>query len=109
MKCIDIPQDVTEAKVSGKDEPIKLDLSFKKFLLLAMENYPTAGKGYGNIKKANTITTAVEKAEKTITLDDDHLAMLKSAIEEMPWNPAAARAMIPYFEALEKAHDPEKK
>ena len=109
MKCIDIPADVLEATVTGKDEPVKIDLPFRKFLSLAMENYPNAGKGYANIKKANAICTAIEKADKTITLDDDHLSMLKAAVEEMPWNPVAARACIAYFEALEKAHDPEKK
>jgi len=109
MKCIDIPADVLEAVVTGKDEPVKIDLPFRKFLSLAMENYPNAGKGYANIKKANAICTAIEKADKAITLDDDHLSMLKAAVEEMPWNPVAARACIAYFEALEKAHEPEKK
>lgn len=105
MKVITIPADVTEARVVGKDEPVKLNLGFKDFLKIALENYPECGKGLKNIRKANKISELVEKADKTIVMDDELLEFTKAAVESMSWNPAAARAMLPYFDALEGAKE----
>jgi len=109
MKIVDVPPDA-EIKFPGRPEAAKM--SFREFLISAMDMYEPAGKGPSNIRKAFKIVSSIEAMDGHLTLEDADFEVLKSAVESASWKPAAARQLVAFFDAMDKVQEvktPDKK
>jgi hypothetical protein len=87
------------------------ETAFGEFLRMALDAYNPLGHGTSNIRKAVKIHEKVEgiNGAAELVVEDEEHRTIKAAVEAMEWNPAAARQMIPFFDAVEKAEDGEAK
>ena len=98
MRTITIPAGIEKGE---------LKLDFTDAMTEAINNFPEAGKGIANIRKANKIVDKLEAAKKdaakTIDFDDADYDFLVKAVNELGWNPRLVSLLIPFMDALEKA------
>ena len=109
MKVLDIPATVPVSKVRGRGGvEVELHHSFVQFLTISMEAHEPCGKGAKNIRqydKVMTILEAVTPETTVLQFEDADLDLVKAAVEAFPWIPSASRAMLSYYDAMEKAQD----
>ena len=65
----------------------------------------TNGRGIKQIRQAIKIRATVETANEALTLEDADYELLNAAVSSCQWIPAAARQLLPFFEAVESAKD----
>lgn len=76
---------------------------FKKFLVEAIDLHQPAGRTIKMIRQAAKIVDVIEGSNGTIKLEDADYELLKSALDSVAWNPAVARRLLPFFDAVEGA------
>jgi hypothetical protein len=80
-------------------------MTFKMFLTQAMDGHEPSGQGLANIRKAVKIVDKIEKMDGALALEDEEYNTIKAAIGAAKWMPSAARAMLPFMEAVESAQE----
>lgn len=102
---VDVPKAVTVTMKNEKGQPISGDMSFVEFLQGCMDSYNPAGKGLRQIRQSVKIAGVLEEAKDKpgIRFEPNDWDVMKAAVESMQWNPKAARELLPYLEAVEKA------
>jgi hypothetical protein len=105
MKTIQVPAEIIQTGKDKDGKEISEPFSFRDFCAFAVNTYSLFGKGYANIKKADAIMKAVELDPKapTISLEDEHFACLKDAVNAAQFFAHSSRKLIPFFEAFESA------
>lgn len=110
MKVIEIPEEaitILDDKESA-DGKAKV-VTFSDFLIKGMDNYVPDKPSIGQLRQANRVCNSVESinGDKSLSLEDSDYALLKAAVERSVgiWAPKCARRLLPYFDAVEKAHD----
>lgn len=97
MKIIDIPADVT---VEFSPEQKKA-ITFKEYLITHLDSYVEI-KTVSQVRQAAKIVDTIEKADKTISLEDADFEVLKGATSKMVFIPRVSRQLLTYLDALDK-------
>ena len=100
MKTIQIPQPI---EINAHD--VKDSITFQTFITIAIDQYEKLAKGASNIRLAAKIIDKIEQpsGKENLSLEDTEYNAVKEAVEEAKWNPAVARKLLPFFDAVESA------
>lgn len=98
MRKIQLLPDVICEEVRGGSS---VTVSMKHFLIDALDMYAPSGRGVKMIRQAIKIINAIEEAKDELKLEDTEFDVLKAAVDQCPSKPRIARALLPFYEAIE--------
>ena len=104
MRVITVPEAVTIPPADGVS--VGADdrtITMKEFLMIAVNQHAGFGKGIGGVRQGLKIADAVSASNGTIRLEDADHAELSGAVEAAAYNPAVARFLLPFYEAVHAA------
>ena len=105
MKRIDVPGDVSV--IMNSDNKENMVVTFKEFLEASLDQYEPLGKGYKMAQRGMIIGSHIEQmnGDKMLKLEDEDFDILKKAVDNATFRPAANRRMVPFYEAVKKAQE----
>ena len=104
MKIIDIPEPVAVAKDQDNKD---VKIPFMDFIRNSLDMYEKLGKGIKQIRQAVKIHGIIDSVngEKVIRFEDTDYEVVKEAVDSAGWKPVAARKMLSFYDAVEKAQN----
>ena len=96
--------DTPESKDKESSKEVKdRTVTMREFLMIAVGSHKHFGVGIAGVRQGLKVAAAVDAANATIVLEDAEYKELAAAVEAASYNPAVARYLLPFYEAVNGA------